>query len=65
VSVAEALQPRFPPAPRTPAEADPAFPETPRPTLPRRIRNFSVSARPAQPTSPELLLRILDGLQRL
>jgi hypothetical protein len=36
------------------------------PSLPRRIRNLSVSARRAQAAAPpELLLRILDGLQRL
>ena len=36
------------------------------PSLPQRIRNFTVSARRAQPAAPpELLLRILDGLQRL
>jgi hypothetical protein len=55
--VAEALRSRFPGS---------ALAETGRPTLPRRIRNMSVSARPAEPSAnPELLLRILDGLQRL
>jgi hypothetical protein len=55
--VAEALRSRFPGS---------ALAEAGRPTLPRRIRNMSVSARPAEPSAnPELLLRILDGLQRL
>ena len=55
--VAEALRSRFPGS---------ALAETGQPTLPRRIRNMSVSARPAEPSAnPELLLRILDGLQRL
>jgi hypothetical protein len=59
-SVAEALRARFPGEPQS------ALAEITRPTLPRRIRNMSVSARPADPSaSPELLLRILDGLQRL
>jgi hypothetical protein len=77
-SVAEALRSRFPSTarttsvPRTASTArtaggpGTAFAETARPTLPRRIRNMSVSARPAEPSAnPELLLRILDGLQRL
>lgn len=71
-SVAEALRSRFPAAARTASTArtasgpGTAFAETARPTLPRRIRNMSVSARPAEPpANPELLLRILDGLQRL
>jgi hypothetical protein len=51
---------------RTASGPGTAFAETARPTLPRRIRNMSVSARPAEPSAnPELLLRILDGLQRL
>lgn len=78
LSVAEALRARFPLRneprtsvaealrARTPAAPDSALAATTRPTLPRRIRNMSVSARPAEPSaSPELLLRILDGLQRL
>jgi len=71
-SVAEALRSRFPSTARTASTArttstpGTAFAETTRPTLPRRIRNMSVSARPAEPSAnPELLLRILDGLQRL
>ncbi len=57
---------RFPGAARTPGAPGSALAEMGRPTLPRRIRNMSVSARPAEPSaSPELLLRILDGLQRL
>jgi hypothetical protein len=64
--VAEALRSRFPSAARTPGAPGSALAETGRPTLPRRIRNMSVSARPAEPSAnPELLLRILDGLQRL
>jgi hypothetical protein len=62
-SVAEALRSRLP---VETALAETALAETARRTLPRRIRNMSVSARPAEPkANPELLLRILDGLQRL
>ena len=63
VSVAEALCCRFPPLARTPASTGPT-----RPALPRRVRGISLpaAARPAEPSaSPELLRRILDGLQRL
>jgi hypothetical protein len=63
VSVAEALRCRFPPLARTPASTGPT-----RPALPRRVRGISLSAaaRQAEPSaSPELLRRILDGLQRL
>jgi hypothetical protein len=67
-SVAEALRSRLPveTALAETALAETALAETARRTLPRRIRNMSVSARPAEPkANPELLLRILDGLQRL
>jgi hypothetical protein len=69
ISVAEALHSRVIPLPREPGDADVAPGGGPRSgpaSLPRRIRNLSVSARRAQPAAtPELLLRILDGLQRL
>jgi hypothetical protein len=52
VSVAEGLNTRFPPRPPF-ADA-----------LPRRSRR-SVLTRQIQPASPELLRRVLDGLQRL
>lgn len=68
-SVAEALNSRFIPLPREPGDTDAALgggSGSGSPSLPRRIRNLSASARRAQPAAtPELLLRILNGLQRL
>jgi hypothetical protein len=71
-SVAEALRTRFP-QPRTPGDDAPvpaapwAAPACqPRLALPRRAqRGSAVPARPARPVSPDLLRRVLDGLQRL
>jgi hypothetical protein len=54
------------PRPSGPAPSGPGRPG--RPALPRRIRGISLpaAARRAEPSaSPELLSRILDGLQRL
>jgi hypothetical protein len=75
ISVAEALHSRLVPLPREPMDTGAAPGGTHGSTagagsgsrsLPRRIRNLSVSARRAQAAAPpELLLRILDGLQRL
>jgi hypothetical protein len=68
LSVAEALHSRFP-QPRTPAGDDPLFAGAGGPVgpmLPRRIRrSISVPGGRAQPASPELLRRILDGLLKL
>jgi hypothetical protein len=74
ISVAEALHSRFLLVSGQPGETGAALGSAAlasaagsgSPSLPRRIRNFTVSARRAQPAGPpELLLRILDGLQRL
>jgi hypothetical protein len=69
ISVAEALHSRLLLASGAPGEtggAPGSAAGSGSPSLPRRIRNLTVSARRAQPAAPpELLLRILDGLQRL
>jgi hypothetical protein len=68
-SVAEALRSRFPLVPRPPAQASTAGADAPRPgttPLVRRIRKSPVAVAPAEwPASPELMLRVLDGLRRL
>jgi hypothetical protein len=64
LSVAEALRVRFT-HPRTPADGNRALASAAGPTLPRRIRNNSALARQARLVSPELLRRVLDGLQKL
>jgi hypothetical protein len=64
LSVAEALRVRFP-HPRTPADGNRALAGAAGPTLPRRIRNNSTPATQARLASPELLRRVLDGLQKL
>jgi hypothetical protein len=64
LSVADALRVRFP-HPRTPADVNRVLASAAGPTLPQRIRNHSTPARQARLPSPELLRRVLDGLQKL
>lgn len=64
LSVAEALRVRFP-QPRTPTDASGAPTSTAGRMLPRRVRGNSAPARQARLASPELLRRVLDGLQKL
>jgi hypothetical protein len=64
LSVAEALRVRFP-HPWTSTGGYRARASATGRTLPRRSRNNSTPARQARLASPELLRRVLDGLQNL
>jgi hypothetical protein len=64
LSVAEALRVRFP-HPRTPTDGNRTLASAAGRTLPRRVRNKSAPATQARLASPELLRRVLDGLQKL